>query len=57
EMADRYEKEVVLQLPLATEELEAATMLREALQRRLRGARPPTVTVLGGLPEKKEGEH
>jgi len=52
-LADRYEREIEARMPLAAERLEVAMEKSAELEDRLRGARPPAVTVLGGaLPPK-----
>jgi len=48
ELADRYEREVALQLPLAFEAAESAMRWRDELERQMKTARAPVVTVIGG---------
>ena len=51
ELADRFEREVSVQLPMAIEAVESAAAWRRELERQIRVARPPTVTVIGGAEE------
>ena len=48
ELADRFEREVSLQLALAQNGVQVATERRDAVRHQLSTFRPPTVTVIGG---------
>jgi len=48
ELADRFEREVSLQLALAQNGVQAATERLDAVRHQLSTFRPPTVTVIGG---------
>ncbi|HUU99286.1 MAG TPA: hypothetical protein VM487_26430 [Phycisphaerae bacterium] len=48
ELADRFEREVSLQLALAQTGVQAATERRDAVRHQLSTFRPPMVTVIGG---------
>jgi len=48
ELADRYEEEVAVRLPVALEAVASAAQRHDALEHELRTFRVPTVTVVGG---------
>lgn len=47
-MADKYEREVALQLPLIKKSYETATLRAQELEQHLHNFKPPQVTVIGG---------
>lgn len=48
ELADRYERDVAMQLPVAREAFQEAIERQQELEQQLRSYQPPSVTILGG---------